>query len=183
MKFKALLVSSLVLVSTSAYAQSPVVGRGSNFRFEHSTTELAIDEVNAAEFQYDNGAWERIPLPTGFTDSETPNLNTSFRSPIKPLSLGAHSARVRLCNVIGCGEASNSVAFTYNNVPGRPTLRLNGVAGGGIVQNRYNFMHLDILDVRLDNSNIVLNFGSPTWTIPGIFDVKKNDRVEIAISR
>jgi hypothetical protein len=177
------LTLSFVLVASSVIAQ-PVVGRGSLFRFDHNTVELAIDAVTAAEFQYDNGAWERIPLPTGFIDAETPNLMTSFRSPVKTtLSLGAHTTRVRLCNIIGCGDASNTVSYTYGNVPGVPTLRLNGVAGGGVVQNRWNFGGLDIIDVKLDNSNIVLNFGSPTWTIPGVFSVQKNDRVELAISR
>ena len=179
---KSLITLSLILFSTPLFAQ-PVVGRNSNFRFEHNTVELAIDEVNAAEFQYDNGGWERVPLPTGFTDGETPKLNTSFRSPIKVLPIGNHTTRVRLCNVIGCGEPSNAVTYRYGNVPGVPTLRLNGIAGGGVVVNRWNFMGLDILDVKLDGFGTIVNLGASTWTIPGYYDVRKNDRVDLAITR
>lgn len=176
---KKLLPLGFMLVTSLAYAQQ-TVGPNSRFRVDQSN----LDTIDRLELQIDGGAWNSIGLNI-VTDPLTPSGSSTYETPIPTLPAGLHTASVRACNVIGCGQATPNLSFRVITVPGTPVLRLTQtITVAGVIQRGpYNFGSLSVIDVNIPEYGVVLNFGSPTWTIPGIYSASINDKIFLSLSK
>lgn len=176
---KVLLSCAFSLISTVVYAQ-PTVGPNSRFRVDHPNSDV----ISRLELQIDGGAWNSIGL-TSVVDPLTPANHTTYEAPIPNLSVGLHTASVRACNALGCGPNTPNLSFRVIALPGVPTLRLTQtIAVAGIIQRGpYNLGNISVIDVRIPEYNVTLNFGSPTWNIPGVYSASVNDKVFLSLSK
>lgn len=167
-----------MLLFASVVSAQTIVGTNSKYRFDMNSVEFNISGVTRFEMQIDSGLWSSIGLPPAILDPIGGIDNTTFEQPLGTLSVGLHTAAVRACNPDFCSVASNIVSFRFARIPGAPVLRLTPtVVGQGVVRNRYFFQGKDVIDVYFPEINVTLNFVSPTFTIPGVYNVERNDNV------
>lgn len=176
------LTVGMLLFASLVQAQI-LVGPNSRLVIDHSTQDLTDSGVSRFELQVDAIPYVSIGLDP-FPNPDTPAGFTSFMSPVGSLSNGLHTLKIRACNIFTCGLATPDLSIRKVAVPGMPTIRVSPViAGAGIVQNRYMFQGKDIIDVYFESVNTTLNFASPTWTIPGIFNTERGDNVYLGLGK
>lgn len=174
----------ILLCANLASAQS-TVGPNSNFRWDISTFEVTESQISRFELRLDNGTWIDVGLVRVTNDPTTPPNNSTYEYPLATITTGLHTAQVRACNPVGCGPESNTVSFRMLALPGAPVLRLTQtIAVAGIIErNPYQLGNLSVIDVRIPEYGVTLNFGSPTWNIPGIYSAAVNDKVFLSLSK
>jgi hypothetical protein len=182
---KSLCALGFLLFSTSAFAQTPIAGPNSRYQFDFNTLNFNETGVTRFELRVDNGNWTSIGIATVILDPNTPPGETRYEHPVGVLSIGSHTTEIRACNILVCGNPSNAVTFNYTRTPGSPTLRLTQtiVVAGIIERAPYPIANVSVIDVRIPEYNVTLNFGSPTWNIPGIYSAAIGDKVFLSLSK
>lgn len=177
---KSILTGIAFLISTQSLLAQPTVGPNSRFRVDHPNSDV----ISRLELQIDNGTWNSIGL-TSVNDPLTPPNHTTYEAPIPILSVGLHTASVRACNALGCGPNTPALSFRVIALPGMPTLRLNqAIAVAGLIQRGpYALGNISVIDVRIPEYNVTLNFGSPTWYVPGVYSTNVGDKVFLSLSK
>lgn len=169
-----------MLFLASIVSAQTVVGPNSQYSILLEAVNVTDAGINRFELSVNNGTWVSIGLPTSTTDVAEPGF-LIYKHPIGSLGIGIHNTKARACNVIECGPESGPFTFQLLAVPGTPTIRLTPtISGNGIVMNRYPFLGLDVIDVYFPVINTTLNFAAPTFTFPGVYNVQRNDNVELS---
>lgn len=182
---KGLCALSFLFFASTVNAQV-VVGPNTQYRFDFPTVDVVNFAITRFELKVDSGAYTTLGLPNPVTnDPNTPINSTTYGATLGTLTVGLHTAVVRACNAIGCGADSNSVSFRFLTVPSAPTLRLTQtIAVAGLINRApYQLGNISVIDVLIPEYNVILNFGSPTWTIPGIYSAGLNDKVFLSLSK
>lgn len=174
----------LLLFASNSYAQV-AANANSQFRWDHPSANITDAMITRFELQIDTGNWTSLGMTLPITDPLTPPDHVTFSRVIGVLTPGVHTARIRACNDFECGPVTNTLSFRMVVGPAAPILRLTqSISVAGIIErNPYQLGNISVIDVRIPEYNVILNFGSPTWNIPGVYTASVGDKVFLSLNK
>ena len=182
---KKIFVFAFFLLSVNANAQT-LIGPNTKLRVDHNTANITDAGINRFELKIDALPFSSVGLPAPVVDTSTPPGDSTYEFSIPTtLTVGLHTFQIRVCNALECGPVSNTITIRKAASPGTPVLRITqGIAIAGVIQRGpYQLGNIAVIDVRIPDYNVVLNFGSPTWNIPGVYSAAVNDKVFFTLSK
>lgn len=116
-----------VLSVAALWAQSQALPSDA-IGFNYSDASLTASSVTSFQVSWDGSAFQAIGIPRRWVLADTPSGLGTYKVPI-PFEAGTHTFQVRVCNAVGCSEATAPFDFTVQAAATGPNRQRTGQGG------------------------------------------------------